>query len=59
MKCGITPPGCDCPMNYLAFNAYVYEQEEAATQENEESGLCGDPESKPAATGKISPFDFL
>lgn len=26
MKFGITPPDCQCPMNFTAFNAYAYHQ---------------------------------
>ena len=25
---GITPPGCQCSMEHLAFNAYAYHQQE-------------------------------
>ena len=26
MKFGISPPGCQCPINFTAFNAYAYHQ---------------------------------
>ena len=26
MRFGITPPDCQCPMNFTAFNAYAYHQ---------------------------------
>ena len=28
MKYGITPPGCQCPMEQTAFNAYAYRQQQ-------------------------------
>lgn len=28
MKFGITPPDCQCPMNFTAFNAYAYHQQQ-------------------------------
>lgn len=28
MEFGITPPGCDCSMEFLAFNAYAFHQQE-------------------------------
>ena len=27
MRFGITPPDCQCPMNFTAFNAYAYHQQ--------------------------------
>ena len=27
MKYGISPPGCQCPMEQTAFNAYAYNQQ--------------------------------
>lgn len=27
MRFGITPPGCDCPMEFTAFNSYAYHQQ--------------------------------
>ena len=27
MKYGISPPGCQCPMQQTAFNAYAYNQQ--------------------------------